>query len=103
MSPRDLASLSPEELQALVRQLQAEQAQVGHWQQTEQERRRQDRQRQEAQRLESLGVLAGGIAHDFNNLLTIILGYVSLAASDLPRESEAARMLGEVERAARRA
>jgi signal transduction histidine kinase/CheY-like chemotaxis protein len=104
MSPRDLAALSSEELQDLVLHLRAEHARAAaQWQHGEQESRRLERQRQEAQRLESLGVLAGGIAHDFNNLLTIILGYTTLAASELPRDSEAAGMLGEVERAARRA
>jgi two-component system cell cycle sensor histidine kinase/response regulator CckA len=53
--------------------------------------------------LESIGVLAGGIAHDFNNLLTVIMGNLSLARLSVPAEGEAARLLGQSERAAARA
>ncbi len=56
-----------------------------------------------AQKLESLGVLAGGIAHDFNNLLMGILGNVSLAQMDLPRDSPACQCLDDIEHAAKRA
>jgi two-component system cell cycle sensor histidine kinase/response regulator CckA len=38
---------------------------------------------QQAQKLESLGVMASGIAHDFNYLLISILGYASLAVTQL--------------------
>ena len=48
------------------------------------ERKKFERELQETQKLESLGLLAGGIAHDFNNLLTGILGFASLAYSQVP-------------------
>lgn len=49
------------------------------------------------QKLESLGVLAGGIAHDFNNLLVGILGNVSLALSQIKKESPIMKLLQEIE------
>ena len=69
----------------------------------EEERRNLEAQILHTQKLESLGVLAGGIAHDFNNLLTAILGFSSLAQSQLPADSGAVPMLREVEKAAQRA
>ena len=57
------------------------------------ERRRIEASLQNAQKLESLGVLAGGIAHDFNNLLTAQFGYIELAQSRVPPDSEAHALL----------
>jgi PAS domain S-box-containing protein len=58
---------------------------------------------QQTQKLESLGVLAGGIAHDFNNLLTGMLGYSTLAKTQLIPESPVRQMLTQIETAAQRA
>jgi PAS domain S-box-containing protein len=69
----------------------------------EEQRRRLETQVQHTQRLESLGVLAGGIAHDFNNLLASIMGYASLAATDLPENSTARQSIERVLIAARSA
>ena len=69
----------------------------------EAERRHLEERVWHSQKLESLGVMAGGIAHDFNNLLTSMLGYASLAAMELPADSPARPLLGEIENAARRA
>ncbi|GMV90435.1 MAG: hypothetical protein AMXMBFR82_02130 [Candidatus Hydrogenedentota bacterium] len=69
----------------------------------ESERERIHAQILKAQKLESLGVLAGGIAHDFNNLLMSVLGYASLALSDIPAESPASESIRQVEFAAQRA
>ena len=55
------------------------------------------------QKLESLGVLAGGIAHDFNNLLTIVLGNVSTALAQNPKEHDASEPLREATTAITRA
>lgn len=71
--------------------------------QAEAERLKLEAQILHGQKLESLGVLAGGIAHDFNNLLTVMLGNASLALMQLPDESPARSMLGEVQHAAERA
>ena len=51
------------------------------------------------EKLESIGVMAGGIAHDFNNMLTGILGNVSLARLQAPRDALLAQRLGEAEKA----
>ena len=69
----------------------------------EKQRRRLETQVQHTQRLESLGVLAGGIAHDFNNLLASIMGYASLASTDLPEHSTARQSIERVLIAARSA
>jgi nitrogen-specific signal transduction histidine kinase/CheY-like chemotaxis protein len=58
---------------------------------------------QKMEKLSSLGILAGGIAHDFNNILTGILGNLSLAMLDTPRQGEVFRRLGEAEQATLRA
>jgi signal transduction histidine kinase len=63
------------------------------------ERKRVEEELLKARKLESVGILAGGIAHDFNNLLGIILGYISLAAMNLPPEHPVLRLLAEAERA----
>jgi PAS domain S-box-containing protein len=58
---------------------------------------------QTADKLESISLLAGGIAHDFNNILTGVLGNLSLAGLDVPRDSELRQRLEEAERATLRA
>jgi PAS domain S-box-containing protein len=63
-------------------------------------RNRLEKQFQQAQKMEAVGRLAGGIAHDFNNLLTAILGYTDLVRHRLATNSESARDLAEVLRAA---
>jgi PAS domain S-box-containing protein len=56
-----------------------------------------------AQKLESIGILAGGIAHDFNNILTGIMGNISLAKLDTPKDRKSYTYLGEAEKAVMRA
>ena len=55
---------------------------------------------QRAQKYESLRVMAGGVAHQFNNSLHAVLGNISFALEDLPRESPARLSLIEAEKAA---
>lgn len=45
----------------------------------------------------------GVIAHDFNNLFTAINGYVDLAHSQLPADSQVSAFLDEVAKAGARA
>ena len=60
-------------------------------------------QLRESQKMEAIGTLAGGIAHDFNNLLAVILGNIALARQDAAPDSELARSVQEIEKAAQRA
>jgi two-component system, cell cycle sensor histidine kinase and response regulator CckA len=69
----------------------------------EKEHRKLEAQVQLSQRLESMGVLAGGVAHEFNNLLTSIMGYASLAETDLPEDSRARNSIDQVLAAAKSA
>lgn len=55
--------------------------------QAEEERARLRAQFQQAQKLEEVGRLAGSIAHDFNNILTVMMGYATFLAEDLPAGS----------------
>ncbi len=54
-------------------------------------------------KLEAVGVLAAGIAHDFNNLLAAILGNLELAATLLPTDHQAGKLLREANRGCLRA
>ncbi|HRU06892.1 MAG TPA: ABC transporter substrate binding protein, partial [Candidatus Brocadiia bacterium] len=69
----------------------------------EEERRKLEARIQQTQKLESLGVLAGGIAHDFNNLLMGVLGYASVALSELSPVAPARHSVEQIERTAQRA
>jgi two-component system cell cycle sensor histidine kinase/response regulator CckA len=57
----------------------------------------------QSQKMEAVGRLAGGIAHDFNNLLTAITGYSELILTGLEPESEPARDVEQIRRAAAQA
>lgn len=63
------------------------------------ERKRFEEDRLTFSKIESLGLLAGGIAHDFNNILTAILGNVSLAMLELPKEGRTRERLERSEKA----
>ncbi len=54
-------------------------------------------------KLKSIGVLAGGIAHDFNNILSAILGNIQLAKMTIDQDHKAISILGDSEKAVRRA
>jgi two-component system cell cycle sensor histidine kinase/response regulator CckA len=69
----------------------------------EEERRRLQEQLFQSQKLEALGKLAGGVAHDFNNLLASILGYASLAKTDLAEDDPLYRHVDIIETASLRA
>lgn len=57
----------------------------------------------QTQKMEAVGTLAGGVAHDFNNLLTVIKGYSSLLLENTAQDSEAAKQIVEIDKAATRA
>ncbi len=57
----------------------------------------------ETQKTQSIGRLAAGVAHDFNNLLAVVKGAVELARDEPGMPEAAARRLGTVDFAIRRA
>ena len=67
------------------------------------ERKRQEEQNRQSQKMQAIGTLAGGIAHDFNNILAAIIGYTELAYIKTPPDSEPAKYLDGVLKAADRA
>ena len=67
------------------------------------ERKALEEQLRQAQKMESLGTLAGGIAHDFNNLLTGILGYASLALSQMSPDDPNHSAVAAIEETAQQA
>lgn len=69
----------------------------------DEEKRRLQEQLFQSQKLEALGTLAGGIAHDFNNLLASIMGYASIAKTELGEAHPVYRYVDIIETASLRA
>jgi len=67
------------------------------------DRIRMEQELTQAQKLESVGILAGGIAHDFNNILTGVIGNISFAKLEIPKDAPAYEPVCEAEKSAFRA
>ncbi len=61
-----------------------------------------EKQLLQSQKMEAIGTLASGIAHDFNNILTSIINSTELAIGDVDPETQTAKDLERVLKAARR-
>jgi PAS domain S-box-containing protein len=66
------------------------------------EQRRLEDQIRQTQKMEVIGQLAGGVAHDFNNMLTAILGSAELMERYVNDNSQAMKLLGNIQKAASR-
>ena len=67
------------------------------------ENRRLEEQLRHSQKVEAIGRLAGGIAHDFNNLLTAIIGYSTIALTNLDENDPVSADILEIKKAGQRA